>query len=140
MRGLGRGAGAPRPSAVLVAAALVVGAGPRAPAQTDDPGFGARVFQRCYACHSVEPGEHHTQGPNLRDVFGRRAGTLAGFEYSGAMIEAGRARGIVWNGEALDAFLADPNGYAPGTSMAFVGLRDPRERAAIIGYLKGSAE
>jgi cytochrome c len=52
---------------------------------------GARAFQRCRACHSVRPGEDKLPGPNLRGVLGRRAGTLAGFRFSPAMIEAGGA-------------------------------------------------
>jgi cytochrome c2 len=45
--------------------------------------------------------------------------------------------GLVWTEEHLDAFLADPEGYLPGTLMSCVGLRDPAERAAVIGYPKG---
>ncbi len=137
VRTRGAGAGALR-RAGAGGVALALAAGP-ALAQSPDPGFGERVFQKCYACHSVEPGEHNTQGPNLRGVHGRRAGALDGFDYSEAMIEAGRSRGLVWTEAALDAFLADPEGTIPGTSMAFVGLADPAERAAVIGYLKAAA-
>jgi cytochrome c len=35
----------------------------------------------------------------------------------------------------LDAFLAAPEEFAPGTAMTFVGLPDPRERTDVIGYL-----
>ena len=55
-----------------------------------DPVRGERVFQRCYACHSVVAGEDGLPGPNLRCVLGRRAGTLAGFRFSPAMASAGR--------------------------------------------------
>ncbi len=62
-----------------------------AAAQAGDAEKGERVFQRCYSCHSVVAGENKLQGPNLRGVIGRTAGTLPGFEYSPATIGAGAA-------------------------------------------------
>jgi cytochrome c len=92
------------------------------------------VFQRCYACHSVEPGESGLEGPNLHGVVGRPAAAVAGFPYSPALRARGRD-GLVWDAAALDAFLADPQGYLPGNSMGFFGLRDPEARAQLIDYL-----
>jgi len=43
-----------------------------------DPVRGERVFQRCYACHSVVAGEEGLSGPSLRCVLGRQAGALPG--------------------------------------------------------------
>ena len=97
---------------------------------------GARVFQKCYACHAVEPTAGPLPGPNLNGVVGRRAGTLEGFDYSEAMIAAGRDRGLVWTEETLAEFLADPEGFLPGTAMAFVGLRSSAERDDVIAYLE----
>jgi hypothetical protein len=37
---------------------------------------------------------------------------------------------------ALDRFLADPLAVIPGTSMQFPDLKDPRERALLIAFLK----
>jgi cytochrome c len=120
--------------ALLPVLALGVGAAAvaRAPA---DPGRGARVFQRCYACHSVVAGEEGLPGPNLRCVLGRRAGTLSGYEFSPAMAQAG-ARGLRWTRDALDAFLVDPAGAVPGTAMTAVGLADPADRRDLIDYLE----
>ena len=50
---------------------------------------GEALFQRCYACHSVDPAEQGLPGPNLAGVVGRRAGAQAGFDYSPAMRAAG---------------------------------------------------
>ncbi len=97
---------------------------------------GERVFQRCYACHSVVAGEDRLPGPNLRGVLGRRAGTLLGFEFSPAMIEAGAARGLVWTRATLDAFLADPERVVPGTTMAMPGLPDADDRRDVVDYLE----
>lgn len=104
-------------------------------ADAGDPGRGERTFQQCYACHSVDPEELDLPGPNLAGVLGRRAGTWAQFAYSPAMRTAGGERGLVWTRETLDAFLADPQGFLPGTSMAYVGLREPSVRADVIAYL-----
>jgi cytochrome c len=104
--------------------------------QAGDPGRGERAFQQCYACHSVDPEEIDLPGgPNLAGVLGRQAGTWAQFAYSPAMRAAGSERGLVWTRETLDAFLADPQGFLPGTSMAYAGLREPSVRADVIAYL-----
>ena len=100
-----------------------------------DAGRGERVFQRCYACHSVLPAETTLPGPNLRGVVGRRAGTLPGFRFSKAMVEAG-GRGLVWSRETLDAYVTDPLALVPGTEMVIPGLRDPQDRADLIDYLQ----
>ena len=62
-------------------------------------------------------GEDKLPGPNLRGVIDRRAGTQPGFRFSPALIEAG-ARGLVWTRATLDAYLADPERFLPGTEMA----------------------
>jgi len=96
---------------------------------------GQKAFQRCYACHSVDPREQGLQGPKLAGVVGRRAATQRGFEYSPAMRQAG-ARGLVWTEAALDRFMIDPSAVVPKTSMFIPPMRDRRERQAVIVYLK----
>lgn len=102
---------------------------------------GERVFQRCYACHSVRGGEDRLPGPTLRGVLGRRAGTLPGFEFSPAMTAAG-AGGLVWTRATLDAFLADPYDIVPGTVMGMPPLIDAQDRQDVIDFLEegGSAD
>ena len=89
------------------------------------------VFNQCAACHSTERGENGI-GPSLAGVFGRRSGTLPGFEYSQAMKEAG----LAWNQANLDRYLTDPRGVVPGTTMAYNGVKDAAQRQAVINYLK----
>lgn len=116
------------------ALALLLGvAGSPAGAADGDAARGAKVFQRCYACHSVEPSETTLQGPNLHGIVGRPAGAVPDFEYSEALAERARA-GLVWDERTLDAFLADPRGFLPGNTMGFFGLPDPQERADVIAY------
>ena len=101
---------------------------------------GEVVFQRCYACHSVVPGETGLTGPNLFGVVGRAVASAPDFEYSAAL-ERLPARGYrVWTEAALDAYLRSPEGFAPGTAMTFVGLPDPDERAAVIAYLAAARD
>lgn len=118
-------------AAVLVGAAGLLVA---ALAVDADPARGERVFQRCLACHSVVAGEHTPPGPNLRGVLGRRAGTLPGFQFSPAMTRAG-ADGLVWTRTTLDAYLADPEAYVPGTAMAMPPLTAPADRRDVIDLL-----
>jgi cytochrome c len=106
-----------------------------APASAD-PARGERVFQRCHSCHSIVDDGSKLQGPNLRGVIGRRAGALPGFDYSDAMIAAGK-NGVVWTRETLDRYIADPEAVVPGSTMAPPpGLNDPAMRADVIDYLE----
>jgi cytochrome c len=98
------------------------------------------VFQRCYACHSVDPSETaQLQGPSLYRVIGRPAASVAGFEYSDAMKAKGAA-GLIWTADALDRFIAAPEAFVPGTAMVVLPpLHDAQDRAALIAYLSSAA-
>jgi cytochrome c len=113
--------------AVTFALAL---AGP-ASAETGDPARGETVYARCKGCHAIE---RDRVGPRHSGLFGRRAGGVEGYAYSDAM----RASGLVWDEETLDRFLADPRGVVPGTTMGFAGVKDARERADLIAYLRSA--
>lgn len=118
---------------------MLAGLFSKASALEGDPGRGERVFQLCYACHSVQPEERNLPGPNLHGVLGRRAAALEEFGYSEAM-RAKAADGLVWTEQALDRYLADPEAMAPGTLMAVNGIKDPRKRADVIAYLKAAGQ
>lgn len=99
-----------------------------------DPEAGARVFQACAACHSLEPGRHMT-GPSLAGVWGHEAGSVAGFtRYSPAL----KSADIVWDADTLDAWLADPQAVVPGNWMTFPGIEDPQARTDLIAFLKAA--
>lgn len=101
-----------------------------------DPERGARDFQPCLACHSVNPGEHST-GPSLANLWSRKAATAEGFpRYSDAL----KGANVVWDENSLDKWLSDPRRFIPGTSMAFQGIKDAQERADVIAYLKAVSE
>jgi cytochrome c len=103
-----------------------------------DAARGERVFQRCYACHSVDPGEKaKLQGPSLFAILDRPAAAIADFDYSDAMREKG-ATGLVWDAATLDRYIADPDSVMPGTRMSVPPLRDEQERADLVAYLARS--
>ncbi|MFC3052783.1 c-type cytochrome [Kordiimonas pumila] len=104
------------------------------PAAADgDVEKGERVFRKCKACHSLEEGQM-MMGPSLHGVMGRTSGTVEGYKYSKAMVDAA----IVWNEETLAAYLQSPRTYVKGTKMAFVGLRKPEEITDLLAYLEAN--
>jgi cytochrome c len=103
-----------------------------------DAARGERAFQRCYACHSVDPNQTaKLQGPSLFQIIGRAAGAITEFEYSDAMLDRA-ASGLVWDAATLDRYIADPDAVVPGTRMSVPPLRDEQERADLIAYLARS--
>ena len=64
-------------------------------------------------------------------MVGRKAGSVAGFNYSPAM----KGSKVVWNARSLDTFLTRPSAIVPGTRMAFAGIANPTDRANLIAYL-----
>lgn len=125
------------PRLIFIASAVLAPFIPAAAAQpVGDPDRGAAAFAQCAACHSVKAGEHLT-GPSLARVWGRKAGTLEGFgRYSDALKNAE----VVWNEEALDRWLTDPQAFIPNNLMTFPGVKDARARADLIAYLKAVSE
>ena len=91
---------------------------------------GKKAFNKCVACHSMEPGQH-MMGPSLHGLMGREVGTAEGFVYSPAMEEAD----FTWTEETLSAFLESPMQYVPGTTMPFGGIKKPEQRQALNCYL-----
>jgi cytochrome c len=122
-------------AAIVLAACAVLLAPTGAPAQESNAEEGAEVFKKCRACHDVGPNAKNKVGPLLNGVIGRQAGTIDGFKYSPANLEAG-TKGLVWTEEKLLKYLQDPRAFMPGTIMAFAGLSDERDRKDLIAYLK----
>lgn len=90
---------------------------------------GKIVFnKRCTGCHAIDA---NREGPELRGVFGRKAGTLPGFNYSTAL----KASAITWNEDSLDKWLSDTDAAVPGSDMEFRVVK-AIERLDLIAYLK----
>jgi cytochrome c len=117
---------------LLAIAALAAAVLPGAPAWAADAEAGARVFRtQCGACHVVDAGKNRV-GPSLAGIVGRVSGTVEGFRYSAANKNAN----ITWTPEVLDKYLLNPKEMIPGTTMAYVGLRNGTQRADLIAYLE----
>ena len=90
---------------------------------------GQRVWQqRCTDCHALDTDE---TGPRHRGVFGRRAGSVPGYDYSRAL----RRSNVTWDAGSLDRWLSDPESFLPGQNMDF-RLIKAADRAAVIAYLQ----
>jgi cytochrome c len=116
----------------IAVATVILGMSPAIAA--GDPAAGEIVFKKCATCHAVGEGAKTKVGPVLNGVFGRTAGTLEGYKYSKAMIDAG-AGGLVWTPETVQHFLAKPRDFVKGTKMTFPGLPNPQDEENVIAYL-----
>jgi cytochrome c len=94
-----------------------------------DPKHGEELFQkRCGACHSLD---REKEGPRLRGVFGRKAGTVTTFNYSNAL----KSANVTWNADSLNQWLADTDRFIPDNDMN-MSFKNPNERTDIIAYLR----
>lgn len=92
---------------------------------------GNKLSGPCWTCHDFT-GTQNKIGPHLFGLYGRQAGGSDFGGYSAAL----RATGAVWDDRTLDAFLADPRRFAPGTTMVSPGVPNPADRAALLFYMK----
>ena len=115
-------------NALLLAVAAATSAGASGTA-------GERAYRKCYSCHATEPGKNDLEGPSLHGVMGRKVAATPGFEYSRAM-RGFAAKHPRWTPELIDRFVSDPEALVPKTRMNFPGMRDPKERAALLEYLR----
>ena len=92
---------------------------------------GAKVFKQCSACHSIAEGGKNKIGPALWGVLGRQVGSLPDYKYSKAMA----AHGEKWTFEEMNGFLLKPKDWIKGTKMSFAGLKNAKDRAAVILYM-----
>lgn len=110
-----------------------VGPAVEKPLRVASAAAGARLFRQCSSCHTIEKGGPDRAGPNLHGVMGKAiAGVSKSYAYSAAL-KAVEAR---WGVDSMDAWLASPKRFAPGTKMAYSGMPDPADRADVIAYLK----
>ena len=98
-----------------------------------DAAAGEGVTKKCTACHSFNEGGANKIGPNLWNIVGRQIAAVDGFDYSGALSDKS---GEAWTYENLSGFLEKPKTWAPGTKMAYAGLKKAKDRANLIAYLR----
>jgi cytochrome c len=122
-----------RRTRVLLGLAAVLAVGHPAPSHAaGDAARGANVYQDCMICHALDQNEI---GPRHRDVFGNKAASVPGYDYSAAL----KASNIVWNETTLDKWLTDPQALVPGAKMLF-SVDDAQDRADVIAFLKAARD
>jgi cytochrome c len=104
-------------------------------ASAQDAAAGQRVFAQCRACHQIGETARNGVGPELNGLFGRRAGTAPGYNYSDAY-KRPEVTTKVWNEENFSTYIRDPRGVTPGTRMVFAGLHNDQQINDLIAYLK----
>jgi cytochrome c len=119
-----------------LAIAMLLLTGWRAMAEPGDAARGERMYRACVACHSLEPNRNMT-GPSLAQVWNRKSGSLASFpRYSPAL----KSAGIIWTDDTLDEWIKDPQHFIPGNTMTFPGIKDARQRADLLAFLKDATQ
>jgi len=94
---------------------------------------GEYLYAQCSGCHS--PGYHRT-GPKHCGLLGRRAGSIAEYEFTPDMKDSG----IIWTYKTLNKFLKAPLDMIPNTSMGFSGIASDKERRQLIKFLSTLTE
>jgi cytochrome c len=94
-----------------------------------DAARGKAVFEkRCTGCHTLEADR---EGPRLAGVYGRKAGSVAGFAYSPGL----KNSGITWTDATLERWLSDPDLVVKDNNMS-IGVPKAEERRDLIAFLK----
>ncbi len=116
-------------SFVLSTAMLITGL---SHAQAQDAAAGEKVFAQCRACHQMGENAKNAVGPHLNGLFGRRAGSVEGYNYS----PANKNSGITWDEAVFREYIQNPRAKIPGTKMVYAGLKDEQRINDLIAYLK----
>ena len=99
------------------------------PVRAADAAHGKALFSACIACHSETA---DAQGPSLKGVVGRKAGSLEDFRYSSAM----KRSDIIWDAANLREYLHDPQAKVKGNHMPFSGYSNIGDAADVAAYLQ----
>lgn len=121
-------------AAIGAMAIVVVGSTLSISGQAQTTGkHGKELFdKRCGGCHALD---RDKEGPRLGGVYGRAAGAIMSFQYSGPLQKSK----ITWTDETLDKWLTDPETMVPDSDMAF-HVESADERREIISFLKSSGK
>lgn len=93
---------------------------------------GETVSKKCSACHDMTQGNANRVGPGLWEISGKDIASHASFSYSADLM----ALEGNWDDEKLNLWLYNPKMMVKGTKMAFAGIKDDKQRADLIAYLK----
>ena len=97
-----------------------------------DVAAGEKSFNKCRPCHQVGETAKNIVGPKLNGLFGRKSGSIEGYNYS----EQNKNSGITWDEAVFAEYIADPKKKIPGTKMVFAGIKNEQEIKDLTAYLK----
>jgi cytochrome c len=97
-----------------------------------DAANGEKVFAQCRACHQVGETAKNAVGPVLNGLFGRKSGSIEGYNYS----DANKNSGISWDEATFADYIRDPRAKIPGTKMVYPGIKDEARVKDLIAFLK----
>ena len=101
-----------------------------------DIATGEKVFKKCKSCHSIKQGGGNKIGPALWNVMFRKVGGIADYKYSKALTSYGKE----WSWEEMNGFLIKPKEWVKGTKMSYAGLKNVKDRAAVILYMNENSD
>ena len=97
-----------------------------------DPKRGEQLTKVCQTCHTFNKGGPNKIGPNLWDVSEEGIAAVPNYQFSAALQAD---KGQKWDPEKLNQWLHNPQSFAKGTKMTFVGFPKAEDRADVIAYL-----
>jgi cytochrome c len=75
-------------------------------------------------------------GPSLSGLWNRKAAASRFDRYLAALASSG----IIWDDTSLDPWIADPQHFIPGNTMALPGVKDARQRSDLLAFLKEATQ
>lgn len=133
-------------SMVAGLALAVFAAGSAAAAQCTLPAdaqAGKAVSNQCKSCHVFEADKpSRPTGPNIHDVFGRKAGSRTDFPKYSEGMQGAAAKGLVWTEDKILDYVADPKAFLAKVNGAdvkhamFFQLKDEQKRKDVVAFLK----
>ena len=97
-----------------------------------DLAAGEKSFGKCRPCHQVGETAKNIVGPKLNGLFGRKSGSVEGFNYT----DANKNSGITWDEAVFAEYIKDPKKKIPGTKMVFAGIANEEEIKNLTAFLK----
>jgi cytochrome c len=64
-------------------------------------------------------------------------------EFAGVLERGGwslKSAGIIWNDDTLDEWIKDPQHFIPENTMTFPGMKEARQRADLLAFLKEATQ
>lgn len=91
--------------------------------------------QYCAFCHTAGKGQANMAGPNLHELFKRKVGSKADFNYSEPLRNDGRE----WTPKLFADYVQKPGEIIPGNNMAAVDL-PPDKVVPLVAYVMRTSE